>query len=139
MTANGQPFPRRYLQMAGVGLASAGVAAALGYVPTVRLGGESAVAAMLVGCGIAILAGWIGVIPACLPGTAGAALINRVLGATALRMVVAVVLTLAVVLADWLATKPLVLWVAISYIFTLAGETVVLVRWVNQERSPDGR
>ncbi|MCK4659868.1 MAG: hypothetical protein KAV82_10145 [Phycisphaerae bacterium] len=120
----------RYLQLLGVGIAALGVAAAMGYYPTLRLGGGEAVRAMFAGCGVALIAGGVGIIPVCTARFSEldpAAVTNRVLLSTALRMVVALAITLSVVLSGWFPKAPLLVWIAIAYVVTLLADTVYLV------------
>ncbi|MCB9867334.1 MAG: hypothetical protein H6816_11965 [Phycisphaerales bacterium] len=126
-------FGKRYSRLVLTVLAVGLVAGGIGYLPTQRLGGSAAVAAMLAGCGIAVLAGWIGGLVSCQTGGTGPQQINRVLGATALRLVVAAGLALATALADILPLRPLLLWVALAYLLTLAGETWLVVRWIGAD------
>jgi hypothetical protein len=128
-------FAGRYLRLVLLSLALGLAAAGIGYFPTRRLGGDGAVAAMFAGCALAVLSGWIGGLVACVPGGSGAQQINRVLGATALRMAAAAGLTVATVLAGLFATKPLLVWVALTYLVTLAGETILMVRWMGHDSS----
>jgi len=131
-------FAGRYLRLMLVSLALALAAAGMGYLPTRRIGGEGATAAMLAGCALAVLAGGIAGIVACVPGGTGARQVNRVLGATALRMFAAAGLTVAVALSGLFAVKPLLVWVAIAYLVTLAGETMLVVRWARIDSDQPG-
>ncbi len=130
-------FAARYTRTALAGFAAALVAGALGYYPTVRLGGSEGVKAMVAGCAVATVAGWIGAIPAC-TGATGAAAINRVLGSTVLRIAVALLLGLAVALSGWFDNRALLIWVAIAYLFTLAADTLMVIRFLRPEGAPDG-
>lgn len=126
-------FGRRYGQLMLAGLALGMLAAAIGYFPTKRIGGPQAVDAMLAGCAVAVLAGWAGGAVCCRPGGTAGQRINRVLGATALRMAVAAGLAVATALAGWFPVRPLLLWVALAYLITLAGETLLVVRWLGED------
>ena len=129
MTASQESFGARFLRMAGVGLAAGMIAVGLGYFPTLRLAGPKAIPAMLAGAAVAVAAGWIGALPVCQTGGDAAARVNRMLAATSLRLVAAVVLALVVGLAGWFDKTVLLLWVAIAYLATLAAETLLFVRW----------
>lgn len=133
MTAVESSFWSRYWRMAGMGLVAGGVAVALGYFPTLRLGGADSVPAMLAGASVAVVAGWFGALLVCRSGGDAAARVNRMLGATATRLAAAVVLTLVVALSGWFRTSPLLLWVAVAYVATLAAETILFVRWAKTD------
>ena len=123
-------FTLRYLRLVALGILVSGASAVLGYYPTLRLGGGAAVDAMLAGCGVALLAGWIGAIPICVGTLADlgpAARVNRVLFSMALRMVTALAVTLSVVLSGWFSKVPLLIWIATAYLLTLLADTVYLV------------
>ncbi|HNO76474.1 MAG TPA: hypothetical protein PKN33_00315 [Phycisphaerae bacterium] len=128
-------FAGRYVRLVLAGLALGGLAALVGYAPTLKIAGKTGVSAMYAGISAAVVAGWLGGIVACQTGGSGPERINRLLGATALRMFAAVGLALALVFATELSKKPLVLWVALAYLITLAGETALLVRWTRQDES----
>jgi hypothetical protein len=128
----------RYLRLFGLTLLLGVIAAAVGFFPTRRLAGEPGVAAMLAGCGVAVLAGWIGGAVACRQGGRGPEQINRLLAATALRLFAAVGLALAVALSGLVVLKPFLLWVALAYLVTLAGETALLATWSRHTESPGG-
>ncbi len=128
-------FAGRYLKLVLASLVMGGLAAAVGFAPTRNLAGDSGVTAMFAGCAVAVVAGWIGGLVACQPGSSGPERINRLLGATALRMFAAVGLALAAVFAGEFSTKPLVLWVALAYMITLVGETALFVRWTKQDET----
>ncbi len=111
---------------------------ALGYYPTVNLGGEEAVVPMLVGCGMSLAASWIGAIPLIVatrhkkqgdPST--------IMAGTALRFVVVLVLTLVVALGSELWRTPLLLWVAISHMVLLIPDTFLALRLNQSTRSQE--
>ncbi len=118
----------RQLLIQGAGIL--GILMLLGYLPTVRLAGEGAVAAMLAGCTVSVLASLAGAVPIWLatsrPGDRPAQeLLPAMLGSIVLRIAAALVLAVAAVLSGWFVTKPMLVWVAISYI----GLLVVDVRF----------
>lgn len=130
MTRRALPFALRYLRLLAPGILVLCTVALLGYYPTLRLGGGAAVRAMFAGCGVALVASAIGTIPIC-TGTLAelnhATAINRVLLSTALRMLVALAVTVSVALSGWFPKAPLLVWIAIAYLFTLLADTVYLV------------
>ena len=133
-------FALRYLRLLALGILVSGTVAALGYYPTLRLGGSEAVRAMLAGCGVALLAGWIGSIPICVGTLADlgpAAMVNRVLLSMALRMVVALAVTLSIVLSGWFFKTPLLIWIAIAYLLTLLADTIYLVCILKVTQPPE--
>lgn len=110
----------------GVGVALA----LLGYAPTRRLGGEEALPAMFAGCFIGILASAVGAVPVALsrrPGSPAAPL-QGMLVSMALRLATVVVLGLAVGLAGWFETQPLLLWIGLGYGAQLAVEVRYVMR-----------
>jgi len=113
-------------------LAAALVAAlvALGWVPTVRVAGSKAIPAMLVGCVVAWVASGAGTIPLLLArGRPPADQISAVMGATAVRVVVALAFAGGIALSRWLPVAPLLIWVAIAH----AGLSVVDVRFAKSQ------
>ena len=94
---------------------------AIGYLPTVRLAGDAAVPAMLAGCAVGLAA-----------SLAGAWIVSKarerdaretlpvVLGSITARFGVAIALAVTAVLSGVFSAKPLVAWVAISYVALLA-------------------
>ncbi|MCB9851146.1 MAG: hypothetical protein H6817_10640 [Phycisphaerales bacterium] len=138
MTGRADNFASRYLRVVLLSVVLGALIAAIGFLPTRRIAGDAGLTAMLAGCAIAVLAGWGGGLVACQTGGTAADRVNRMLGATALRLVVAAGLAVAAALSGMFAIKPLLLWVAIAYMVTLAGETVLIVRWVKSDHPPSG-
>ncbi len=100
-----------------------------GYWPTVRLAGSEAVGGMLAGCGISLVASWIGAIPIALARReAGVETAQAILLSTGLRFAVVLVLALSVALSGWFARPALLTWVAISYVVLLPADTLYAVR-----------
>lgn len=119
-------IPRLLVQGAGI----LGLLLVLGYLPTVRLAGDGALAAMLAGCGVSVLASLAGAVPIWRAtrragGRPPQELLPAVLGSIVLRFAAALVLAVAVVLSGWFATEPMLVWLAISYL----GLLVVDVRF----------
>jgi hypothetical protein len=130
------------LRLLGLGCAAAVVAMALGYYPTLRWAGREGVAAMLAGCAVALIAGLIGALPLCSSGWLGqgpSGMVNRILAASALRMAAALAMTLSLALSGFLPRAPLLVWIAVAYLWTLLVETVYLLYGlrVTAESNPD--
>ena len=84
---------------------------------------------MLVGCGVSWLASCVGaltVASACAGGSGNASL--ALLASTVLRMFAALGLTAPLVLSGWFDNGVLVVWICVSYLLTLAVDTLVAVR-----------
>lgn len=122
----GPPAAGGYLRFLGWVVAVTAVLVLLGWVPTQRLGGEGAVPAMLAGCAVGILASALGGVPIALArGTRGGAAqrTQAALLSMAVRLGAVVILAVAAVLSGWFPRKPLLLWVAISYVAMLVVDT----------------
>ena len=103
----------------------------IGYFPTKRWGGSEAVAAMLAGCAISLAASVVGSFPIIAACRGPAVLLAQAaLLSTALRLMVVLVLALSAALSDWFDRVPLLVWVAISYLFLLIADTVYAVHFV---------
>lgn len=129
MSSQRPSYLRSYAFAVGVAFAAAGGAALLGYWPTAQLYGERGVQAMLVGCGVSWLASCVGAITvasACSGGSRDASL--ALLAATALRMFAALGFTAPLVLSGWFDNRVLIVWISVSYLVTLAVDTLVAVR-----------
>ncbi len=114
-----------YLRFVAWVLGVAALAAAVGYLPTRRLGGPDAVPSMLAGCAVGVLASLVGGLPV-LWGRhdpTPAERLNRMLFGLGLRFGVAVALGLAAAFSGWFERDPLLLWVAISYMALLVVDT----------------
>ena len=129
MTPARPSFARSYVRFAGTAVATALLLAGVGYVPTMRLVGDGAVAAILAGCGISLAASCLGAIPlasaASGPGTQAA---QSVLWSTGVRFLVALLLVVPAVLSGWFHRTALATWVAISYMTMLLIDTTFAVR-----------
>lgn len=104
--------------------------AAIGALPTRRLGGPEAIPAMIVGCAIGALASALGGIPVARGrGEANPAQqLNVVLLSMAVRFAVVIVLGAAAALSGGIERMPLLLWIAISYVALLAVDTRYAVK-----------
>jgi hypothetical protein len=107
-----------------------GVAAILlGYVPTRRLGGESALPAMMAGVAIGVIASAVGALPIALSRRQGApASPLQGLAAMGLRAATVLVLGLSVGFSGWFDSRPLLIWIALGYVAQLALDVWYAVR-----------
>ncbi len=113
--------------------AAVGVALAAGLVPTRSMGGSEAVSAMLV----AGLAGVVATVGGSLPV---AWVIQHdprrvpimVMGAVILKVFILLLIVVPVGVMGWVPLRPLLLWVALSYVVALVAETPVLTRLVRR-------
>lgn len=102
---------------------------AVGYLPTRHAGGPAAVAAMVAGCGIGLVATLLGAVPIAL--ARGAPAMTRAswaLGAMLVRLLGALLLGGLASLGGWFERAPLLIWLAISYLALLAVETMFAVK-----------
>jgi hypothetical protein len=92
----------------------------IGWLPTRRLAGDGAIAAMLAGCGISLLsaalAGWLLIL---VPADTPEARMQRGFLAMVVRLAVVVVLGLAAALSGELARQPLLFWIGTAYVALL--------------------
>ena len=118
----------QYARFLGLALGIVVALMAVGLVPTRRLGGDDAVAAMTIGCGIsfvsATLAAWL---LTAVRADSPAARMQRAFLAMAARLAVVVVLGLAAVLSGELARMPLLFWLAASYVALLPLEVKLAI------------
>ena len=95
----------------------------LGAWPTIRLAGEGAVPAMLAGCVLSLLASLAGAVPIWLVrDKPPQETLPAMMGSIVLRLAAAMVLAIAAVLSGLFAVKPLLLWLAISYVGLLVAD-----------------
>jgi hypothetical protein len=119
---------RAFARLGGLGLLVSVGIALIGYWPTASIAGRSGVTAMIAGICVALLGGWIGLIPSLIvlrrdPRQQA----NGILGGLGLRFAATLALTAAVYFTGVFEPRPLVLWVAISQLIVLAVDTVGLV------------
>lgn len=118
-----------YARLALASLAMAAAVAAAGYWPTLKWAGADGVPAMLAGVGIALVAALAGLAPPALAmHRAAQERISAMFQGIVARFAVAVMLTLAAALSDWVARRPLLIWMAIGYIALMIVDNVALVR-----------
>lgn len=115
-----------YLRFLAFAAGAAGLLAAVGWLPSRRLGGADGVTALLVACALCWLASALGGVPVLLAarerrqGTAAGRPpphpLSAVLGASLVRLVSVVGLALATALSGLVAVTPLLVWTAIGYL-----------------------
>lgn len=126
MTATGPraALASRYLRLVASAAAATCAAGVLGYLPTRRMAGAGALAGMVGGCAIGMVAGALGAVPIALAGAGSAAArLQAALLSMGLRFGIVVLLGLAAVWSGWFARGPLLAWMAISYTVQLVAET----------------
>jgi hypothetical protein len=111
---------RRYARFVSLACAIVLGLCAMGLLPTRRLAGASAVAAMVAGCGISLvsaaLAGWLlTVVRAQTPE----ARMQRSFLAMVVRLAVVIVMGIAAALSGEFAREPLLFWMATAYVALL--------------------
>ncbi len=93
-----------------------------------RGSGPEALTAMFLGCAVGMVSNWFGTVPVALvDDLAGRDAGMAALLGTALRFLVVLMLAAPLALSGWVARTPFIVWVAISYLVVLFGETVMLV------------
>lgn len=131
------PQQGRYLKFAGLCLAATVAVGTVGWIPTVRRAGPEGAVALLVGCGVSLAAALIGgLVIARVPGSTSQG--NNVSGSTGhaapqallatlaamgARLVLVLGLGTAIALSGAVAVKPFLLWMGLSYLALLPGET----------------
>jgi hypothetical protein len=118
--SNARTPAAEYLRFVAWALAAVVLVAALGFVPTRRLGGPGALASMMAGCAVGWAASALGGIPVAL-GRGRAASMG-------LRFGVVLALGAAAAFSGWFSLKPLLIWIAISYLALLAVDTWYAVK-----------
>ena len=117
----------------GWGLAGLAPAVAIGVWPTWRLAGWEGLTAMAVGSGIALVGSLIGSVIAARLMAARPELAGfYAMGAAAVRSVLVLAASVAVVLATTMSPVAVLVWASIGYLAALAGETVGLVRMLRR-------
>ncbi len=121
------PF-RRYGRFVGVAVIVVAALLAVGFMPTRRLGGDTALPAMAAGSLISLvaaaLAGWLLVAA---PATTPVARMQRAMLAMAVRLGTVVLLGVAASLGGMFARRPLLFWLATSYVVLLPLEVKLAV------------
>ena len=111
---------RRYARFLGLVTAIVLGLCVIGWLPTRRLAGDGAAAAMLAGCAISLLsaalAGWLLIL---VPAETPEARMQRGFLAMVVRLTVVVVLGMAAALSGELARQPLLFWIGTAYVALL--------------------
>lgn len=129
MASDTPSAPGLYLRFAVWAVLTTAVTAGLGYFPTVRLAGRGAVGAMLAGCGASLAASLVGAVPIALAPVGSPANVTLATTASmALRLLVVLAACLWLALSGWFERGPLLIWVGISYLSLLIGDTRYAVR-----------
>ncbi len=111
-----------FLEQAAVVLV---VLLALGYLPTAKTAGEEGLSAMVAGTGVSLVGSVAGTVPLLLSRSRTAAeAMPAVIGSIALRLVLVIALAAAVALSGVFATRPLLVWVALSHAGLLVPDTL---------------
>ena len=129
MTAARSPAAE-YLRFSGWALAAATGAALLGYLPTLRLGGEGALPAMIAGCAVGFLASLAGGVPVALARRSPQPAVRSqaLMASMAVRFGVVLALGLAAALSGLFERGPLLVWIAVSYMALLVVDTWYAVK-----------
>lgn len=118
----------RYARFLGLAAAIVVALCALGWLPTRRLAGSGAVAAMFAGCGISLVAaalsGWLLVV---VPGDTPEARMQRSFLAMVVRLAVVVALGLAAVFSGEVTRQPLLFWIGTAYVALLPLEVKLAI------------
>jgi hypothetical protein len=129
MTPARKSFVRLYFWYAFAASIAAIIIVILGYIPTVRIAGPDAVAAMLAGCGVSWLASCLAVAPLAAARAQGQQqMASAVLLSTGVRFIAVLFLVVPLTLSGWFEQTVLVVWAGISYLLLLLIDTVVAVR-----------
>ena len=119
---------QRYVRFLAVTTLVVIVALAVGFQPTRRLAGDAGLPAMLIGCGIgfvgAVLAGVVVVLAA---PTTPVDRLKAMSYAMAVRLITAVVLGAIAIWSAEVASRPLLFWLATSYVVLLPVEVRLAV------------
>jgi hypothetical protein len=119
---------RRYVRFLGLAVVFVVALCGVGFVPTRRLAGEEAIGAMIIGCGISLvaaaLAGWL--LVAVGAGTPEARM-QRGFLAMIVRLAVVIVLGIAAALSGQFLRAPLLFWMATAYVVLLPLEVKLAI------------
>ena len=120
---------QRYARFLGMAVAIIIGLCAVGWLPTQRLAGPGATAAMVAGCTISLLsAGFAGYLLTAVRADTPQVRMRRGFLAMIVRLVVALVLGLAAALSGEFATSPLLFWLAMAYIAWLPLEVRLAIQ-----------
>lgn len=111
---------RRYARFVSLAVAIVLGLCVIGWLPTRRLAGDTAITAMLAGCAISLLsASLAGGLLIVVPAETPEARMQRGFLAMVVRLAVVVVLGLAAALSGELARQPLLFWIGTAYVALL--------------------
>ncbi|MFH0983729.1 MAG: hypothetical protein V2A79_19615 [Planctomycetota bacterium] len=128
-------FALTYLRLITVSLAVAVALFLLGYYPTLRIAGPSAIGAMVAGIGTSLAAGCIGSLPIGLAGADKAdRAVSSILLATLLRFLVALTIAGSLLLSGWFNRAVLGLWIGLSYLAMLVVDATFAVQVMGRVR-----
>ncbi|MGB0717547.1 MAG: hypothetical protein ACPGXK_16840 [Phycisphaerae bacterium] len=122
--------------MVAVTSAVALLLAGVGFYPTRSLAGVDATTEMMWALAVTLASSWISLLPVALrwPTRSIAPL---VLGTMAIRFVLVASASLTFVLMEWVDRPPFLVWVAISYVFLLVPDTLMVVRVARSDEGGD--
>ena len=110
----------RYARFLGLAVAIVVALGAVGFLPTRRMAGPDAVAAMIAGCAISLVsAALAGLLLVVVSGDTPDARMKRSFLAMVVRLAVVVVLGIAAALSGVFARQPLLFWIAAAYVALL--------------------
>lgn len=131
-------FVRWYAVVVGAALVCGLLLSGVGYFPTVRLRGDDAAGAMVVGCAVSWVASCVGAIPL---ARALAGQVSQpamvVLASMLARFITVLFLVAPLILWEQWDRTVLVFWVAISYLVYLLPDTVLGVHAMKMRRNVD--
>jgi len=120
---------RHFAALAGAATLTAGIVAGVGCLAAPRLTEQSVLREVLLGIGASWLASCIGAVPLALGMAARSRqMANAILGSTAVRFFVVLLLVVPLTLSGWFDRVALVLSVAVSYLCLLAVDTYFAAR-----------
>ena len=125
----------------GVLAAAAAMVVLVGHFPVGRQGGSTALRGLWLGCLVSLVAAAAGSVPlARLVGGSreDQSVVAAVGKATLIRFIVTLGVALWLVSSGWVETRPLLMWVAVSYLALLAVETWWLLRSLRKAPNTDG-
>lgn len=96
---------------------------AAGYLPTRSSGGEPALVAMALACGVSLVGSALGGVPIALAREGGLEGLKRFVASMVLRLLVVAALAGLLLWLVGPARRPFLLWLALSYLVLLAADT----------------
>lgn len=130
LTQTPKPFPiRSLIKLGAFSVAVMVLLVVLGYFPTVRYFGEDGLSAMLLGIGVSAIATWVGLIPGLRAANAsGQQRYTAIHLGMLIRLVLIVMLGASAALSGLVPYRPLLIWLAISYLALLMVDTIAIYR-----------